>query len=74
MYIIKYDSVKHAGKTELEKKAEVDTKINKYKQDQKNQLKNGGPGAVAEFDIMSIVNDHSGVYELENGPEVTPNE
>lgn len=43
----------------------IEEKLSQYKKDQKKQLKNGGVGPVADFEIMKIVNEHKGKFDLE---------
>lgn len=74
---IKYDSLD--GKKKKDKLKELkkkhDDKIKAYKDAQKFQLENGGPGPVADYDTMAIVNEFAGKYEIElpdDAPEPTP--
>lgn len=46
------------------KAAEVQAKVDAYKAAQQHQLENGGAGPVAEFEIMKIVNEHNGQFEV----------
>lgn len=46
------------------KVAEVQAKVDAYKAAQQHQLQHGGPGPVAEFEIMKIVNEHNGQFEV----------
>jgi hypothetical protein len=56
--------------SELEaKQAEISAKVAAYQAAQANQLANGGPGPVAEHDIMIIVNEHSAEFEVIAKPE-----
>ena len=47
------------------KKTQVQIKIQEYKTQQLNQLQNGGPGPVADYEIMKIVNEHNSEFEVE---------
>lgn len=47
-----------------EKEDEVQAKVDAYADAIANQLENGGPGPVAEFEIMKIVNEHEGEFEI----------
>jgi hypothetical protein len=50
---------------ELEKKqAEILSKVAAYQAAQAHQLKHGGPGPVADYDIMAIVNEHNGEFQV----------
>jgi hypothetical protein len=51
------------------KQAEISAKVAAYQAAQANQLANGGPGPVAEHDIMVIVNEHSAEFEVTAKPE-----
>ena len=66
MYQVIFDN---RDKTTEERTAEVQSKIDQYKAAQIFQLEHGGPGPVAEYEIMSIVNDHSGEFEIIIPPE-----
>lgn len=46
------------------KQAEVSVKVAEYQAAQAHQLEHGGPGPVADYDIMSIVNEHNGEFEI----------
>lgn len=46
------------------KQIEIQAKVDAYKTAQINQLKHGGPGPVADCEIMSIVNEHDGQFEV----------
>ena len=46
------------------KQAEVSAKVAAYTAAQAHQLEHGGPGPVADYDIMSIVNEHNGEFEI----------
>jgi hypothetical protein len=46
------------------KVAEIQPKIDAYKAAQQYQIENGGPGPVAEFEIMKIVNEYDGQFEV----------
>lgn len=73
MFTVKRNSLD--GKKKVEKhaeiKAEVDGKIKGYKAAQKKQLTSGGPGPVADYETMAIVNEHAGKYSIEL-PEEDP--
>ena len=45
--------------------SEVNQLISDYKQKQQLQLQNGGPGPVADFEIMKIVNEHNSEFTVE---------
>lgn len=47
-----------------EKFNEIKAKVDKYKDAQQAQLQNGGSGPVADFEIMKIVNEHNGQFEV----------
>ena len=47
-----------------EKFNEIKAKVDKYKDAQEHQRKHGGAGPVADFEIMKIVNEHSGKFEI----------
>jgi hypothetical protein len=51
------------------KQAEISAKVDAYQAAQSHQLANGGPGPVAEHDIMIIVNEHSAEFEVVAEPE-----
>jgi hypothetical protein len=46
------------------KAAEIQSKVDAYKAAQQHQLQHGGPGPSAEFEIMKIVNEHNGQFEV----------
>jgi hypothetical protein len=46
------------------KAAEIQPKIDAYKAAQLHQRMHGGPGPVAEFEIMKITNEHGGLFEV----------
>jgi hypothetical protein len=46
------------------KQAEVAAKVAAYQAAQAHQLQHGGPGPVADYDIMEIVNEHNGEFEV----------
>ena len=46
------------------KKQELASKIAAYQSAQTHQLKHGGPGPVADYDVMSIVNEHGGQFQV----------
>jgi hypothetical protein len=50
---------------ELEiKQVEISSKVAAYQASQAHQLKHGGPGPVADYDIMAIVNEHNGEFQI----------
>jgi len=50
---------------ELEtKQQEIATKVAAYQTAQLYQLQHGGPGPVADYDIMEIVNEHAGEFQV----------
>jgi hypothetical protein len=51
------------------KQAEITAKVSAYQAAQAHQLQNGGPGPVADYDIMEIVNEHNGEFEVISKPE-----
>jgi hypothetical protein len=46
------------------KTAEVQAKVDAYKAAQQYQIQHGGPGPVADFEIMKITNEHGGEFEV----------
>jgi len=50
-----------------QKTAEVQAKVDAYKAAQLNQIQNGGPAPVAEFEIMKIVNEYNSQFEITLG-------
>jgi|GEM_PF-4138732 hypothetical protein len=46
------------------KQEELSTKVAAYQAAQAHQLENGGPGPVADYDIMEIVNEHNGEFQV----------
>lgn len=46
------------------KENEIQEKVDAYKAKQEHQKLHGGPGPVAEFEIMKIVNEHNGQFEV----------
>ena len=48
----------------LPKQQEIQAKIDAYKAAQAYQLEHGGPGPVADYDIMSIVNEHEEQFQI----------
>jgi hypothetical protein len=52
-----------------EKQAETAAKVAAYQAAQAHQLEHGGPGPVADYEIMSIVNEHNGEFEVIAKPE-----
>jgi hypothetical protein len=60
MKIIEVDSIEQVEA----KQAEITAKVAAYQAAQEHQLQNGGPGPVADYDIMAIVNEHSGEFQV----------
>jgi hypothetical protein len=46
------------------KQAEVLAKVAAYQAAQAHQLEHGGPGPVADYEIMEIANEHAGQFEV----------
>ena len=46
------------------KQLEVSVKVEAYVMAQLLQLANGGPGPVADYEIMEIANEHAGQFEV----------
>jgi hypothetical protein len=46
------------------KQAEVAAKVVVYQAAQAHQLQHGGPGPVADYEIMAIVNEHNGEFQV----------
>jgi len=46
------------------KQSDISEQIAAYKAAQAHQLQHGGPGPVAGYEIMSIVNEHNGEFEV----------
>lgn len=46
------------------KQLETTTKVSTYQAAQIAQLQFGGPGPVADYDIMEIVNEHNGQFQI----------
>jgi hypothetical protein len=46
------------------KQAEISAKVAAYQVAQAHQLANGGPGPVADYEIMAIVNEHAGQFQV----------
>lgn len=44
--------------------AEIQPKVDAYIAAQQYQLQNGGPGPVADEEIVAIVNEHNGQFEV----------
>jgi len=60
MKIIEIDSI-----SEIEaKQIEIAQKIEAYRAAQAHQMEHGGPGPVADYDVMEIVNEHNGEFEV----------
>lgn len=47
-----------------DKTAEIQAQVNAYQIKQQHQLQHGGAGPVAEVEIMKIVNEHAGQFEV----------
>lgn len=47
------------------KENEIQEKVDAYKAKQEYQRQNGGPGPVADFETMKIVNEHGGSFVVE---------
>lgn len=47
-----------------ERAALIQAKVDAYIAAQQAQLQNGGPGPVADIEIMKIVNEHNGQFEV----------
>lgn len=58
------DGKKKAEKL-LELTAQINQKILEYKAAQIFQIEHGGPGPVAEEEIMKIVNEHNGEFQID---------
>jgi len=48
----------------IKKQSEIESKIAAYKSAQIYQLEHGGPGPVADYEIMAIVNEHNSEFEI----------
>lgn len=46
------------------KEQELASKISAYQAAQARQMEHSGPGPVADYEIMSIVNEHDGQFEV----------
>ena len=46
------------------RKQEISIKVSAYQAAQAYQLQYGGPGPVADYDIMEIVNEHNGEFQV----------
>jgi hypothetical protein len=46
------------------KQIEIADKIETYKTAQTHQLQHGGPGPVADYETMAIVNEHNGEFQV----------
>jgi hypothetical protein len=46
------------------KQAELESKVAAYQAAQAHQLQHGGPGPVADYDVMAIVNEHNGEFQV----------
>jgi hypothetical protein len=68
-------TIKATSQQELEQKqAELSAKVAAYKAAQAHQLQHGGPGPVAEHEIMVIVNEHAGQFVIELEEQEVPQE
>jgi hypothetical protein len=47
-----------------EKQIEMAAKIAAYQAAQAHQLQHGGPGPVADYETMAIVNEHNGEFQV----------
>jgi hypothetical protein len=65
MYIIEIEEDKVEEKTQ-----ELNAKISAYIIAQQYQLIHGGPGPVAEFDVMKIVSEHNGEFQVVYTPDL----
>lgn len=58
-----------------EKTQEIQAKVDAYIAAQQHQLQHGGAGPVADFDIMKIVNEYQGQFEVyADEPEIEEEE
>jgi hypothetical protein len=46
------------------KQAEIADKVAAYQAAQAHQLQHGGPGPVADYETMAIVNEHNGKFQV----------
>ena len=46
------------------KQAEISAKVATYTAAQAHQLQHGGPGPVADCQVMAIVNEHNGEFQV----------
>ncbi len=46
------------------KQAEIAAKVAAYQAAQTHQLQHGGPGPVADYETMVIVNEHNGEFQV----------
>lgn len=60
MKIIKVNTQQEA----VEKQAELQLKIEAYKTAQFRQIRYGGPGPVADYDVMEIVNQYNSQFQV----------
>lgn len=65
-YTVNFDN---REKTLEERVSEVQSKIDQYKAAQMYQLEHGGPGPVADYEIMTIVNEYDSQFEVVIPPE-----
>lgn len=61
MYQVK---IKNRDKTLEERISEIQSQVDSYKAAQEYQSEHGGPGPVADYEIMAIVNEHEGNFEV----------
>ena len=47
-----------------DKAAEIQAKVDAYEAAKEHQRQNGGPGPVADFEIMKICNEHNCEFEI----------
>lgn len=47
-----------------DKTAEIQAKVDAYEAAKEHQRQNGGPGPVADFEIMKICNEHNCEFEI----------
>ncbi len=47
-----------------EKQIEMAAKVAAYQAAQAHQLQHGGPGPVADYETMAIVNEHNGEFQV----------
>jgi hypothetical protein len=65
--------IKVTSQKELEQKQEeMPSKIAAYREAQVRQLQNGGPGPVADYEVMAIANEHNGKFIIELEEQTIP--